>query len=52
MVAEVRDGEVTVTINDVLRNKATNCPKTPTRVGPRIERYPIEFRNVLLLPLE
>jgi len=52
MVAEVRDGEVTVKINDVLQNKATGCPKTPTHVGLRIERYPIDFRNVLLLPLE
>jgi hypothetical protein len=52
MVAEVRGGEVTVKINDVLQNKATGCPKIPTRVGLRIERYAIEFRNVLLLPLE
>jgi len=51
LVAEVRDGNVTVTINDVVQNKATNCPKTPTRIGLRIERYPIEFRNVLLLDL-
>jgi hypothetical protein len=52
MVAEVRDGKVTVTINDVVQNKATDCPQTPTRVGLRIERYPIEFRNLLLMPLE
>jgi hypothetical protein len=52
MVAEVKNGEVTIKINDVLQNKATGCPKEPTRVGLRIERYPIEFRNVLLLPLE
>ena len=52
MVAEVHDGEVTVSINDVLQNKANGCPKAPSRVGLRIERYPIEFRNVLLLPLE
>jgi len=52
MVAEVKNGEVTIKINDVLQNKATGCPKAPTRVGLRIERYPIEFRSVLLLPLE
>jgi len=45
-------GVVTVEINGVLQNKASGCPTTPGRIGMKLENYPIEFGNMLLLPLD
>ncbi len=52
MDVEVKDGNATITINDVLQNEGTGGPDKPTNVGLRSERYPIEFRDLLLVPLD
>ena len=52
MDVEVKGGKATIEINDVLQNDGTGGPDKPTHIGLRIERYPIEFRNLMLLPLD
>lgn len=49
---EVLAGNMTVTINGVQQNKATDCPRQPGRIGLLLEGHPIEFRNIILTPLE
>jgi len=49
---DVHDGTVLVKVNDVLQNKATGCPKTPSKISFRIEGDPFELRNIQLLPLD
>lgn len=49
---ESLDGAVTVTINGVQQNKAADCPRHPARIGLLLEGHPIEFRNIILTPLD
>jgi len=48
----VAGGEVEVKINGLVQNKAAGCTRKPGKINLRNEGSPIEFRNILLLPLE
>ena len=47
----VTAGEVEVKINGLVQNKATGCTRQAGRINLRNEGSPVEFRNILLLPL-
>jgi len=48
----VSGGNVEVKINGLVQNKATGCARQPGKINLRNEGSPVEFRNILLLPLE
>jgi hypothetical protein len=50
-VIECRGGEMTVTINDVVQNRATGLTLTEGYVGLQSEGGPVEFRNVIITKL-
>ena len=52
LVIEVQNGDVMVKVNGVLQNKASGCPKTPARIGFRLEHYSFQLRNVLVTLLD
>ncbi|MEX2215346.1 MAG: family 16 glycoside hydrolase [Phycisphaeraceae bacterium] len=48
----VHQGKVTVTINDVLQNEVTDCQHVPGCIALQTEGTAIEFRKVVILPLD
>ncbi len=51
-VIEVDGGDVTLTVNGLVQNKATDAEVVPGYIGLQSEGAPIEFRNVRLVPLD
>ncbi len=47
-----RDDSITLYVNGVLQNQATECTVTKGAIGLQSEGAPIEFRNIVLEPLE
>ena len=52
MAVRVVRGTVTVHVNDVLQNEATDCQRAPGCIGLQVEGTPIEFRRIVLQPLD
>jgi HEAT repeat protein len=52
MTIRVHQGTVTVKVNGVEQNVATDCPKEPGCVALQVEGHALEFRNISVLPLE
>lgn len=52
MTIRVAQGTVTIKVNGVEQNVATDCPKEPGCVALQVEGHAIDFRNITLLPLE
>ena len=48
----VQQGTVTVKVNGVEQNIATDCPREPGCIALQVEGHAIDFRNVSILPLE
>lgn len=48
----VRDGKLEIKVNDVVQNRATDMPTEPRSIGIRLEGAAMEFREMLLLPLD
>jgi len=45
-------GDLTLTVNGTLQNKATNVEEVAGYIGLQSEGVPIEFRNIVLTPLD
>jgi hypothetical protein len=52
MTARVEHGQVTIKINGLLQNKATDCPKGPSKLALQVEGDAIDFRNIIIQPLD
>lgn len=52
MSIRVQQGTVTIKVNGVEQNVATDCPKEPGCVALQVEGHAIEFRDITLLPLD
>ena len=52
MTIRVAHGELTIKVNGLLQNKATNCPKGPSKFALQVEGDAIDFRNIVIQPLD
>ena len=47
-----RDGRLEIKVNGVVQNRATEMPTDPRSIGIRLEGAAMQFREMILLPLD